>query len=257
MLSRSICRRWILGLAVTTVACSSDSSGPSDASTGVVLSIATSASTAGAGGLAGNGPVTIIEGENTLVIDKIEMVVREVGLKRVEFDGLCDGSTSDDECEELESGPFLLDLPLSGGATTQFTVAVLPGSYDEFDFKVHKPSDDSEDVAFLAAHPTFNGVSIRVTGSWNGTPFTYESKVSAEQEMDLVPPLVVAAESTMDFTLFIDISTWFRDGGNALVDPASANQGGVNENVVNNRIRQSFDVFEDSDRDGRDDDDDS
>lgn len=254
MPSRSVIRLWALGLAVATTACSS-SSGPSDPDTGVVLSVATRASGAGAGALLNDGPVTIVEGENTLVIDKIEMVVREVELKRVEFDGLCDGTTSDDECEELESGPFLLDLPLTGGATTQFSVAVLPGSYDEFEFEVHKPSDDAEDAAFLTANPTFNGVSIRVTGSWNGVAFTYETDVSAEQEIDLVPPLVVAAESTTDFTLFIDINTWFRNTGNLLINPATANKGGVNESIVNSRITQSFEAFEDSDHDGRDDDD--
>lgn len=243
-----------LGLALTAVACSS-SSGPSDPDTGVVLSLATSASGAGAGALLNDGPVTIIDGENTLVITKVEMVVKEVELKRVEFDGQCDGTTSDDECEELEFGPLLLDLPLSGGATSQVSVAVLPGTYDEFEFEVHKPSDDSEDAAFLAANPAFNGVSIRVTGTWNGVPFTYLTDVSAEQEMDLVPPLVVVAESTTDFTLFIDINSWFRDEGNALIDPATANKGGANESIVNSRITQSFEVFEDSDHDGRDDDD--
>jgi hypothetical protein len=217
--------------------------------------LATSASGAGAGALLNDGPVTIVDGENTLVITKVEMVVKEVELKRVEFEGQCDGTTSDDECEELEFGPLLLDLPLSGGATSQVSVAVLPGTYDEFEFEVHKPSDDSEDAAFLVANPAFNGVSIRVTGTWNGVPFTYLTDVSAEQEMDLVPPLGVVAESTTDFTLFIDINSWFRDEGNALIDPATANKGGANESIVNSRITQSFEVFEDSDHDGRDDDD--
>lgn len=254
MVYRSLAVAGGLAVAASLGACSS-SSGPSDVDTGVVLSLATRAAGTGAGALLNDGPVTIVDGENTLVITKVEMVVKEVELKRAEFEGQCEGTSSDDECEELEFGPFLLDLPLSGGATTQFSVAVLPGSYDEFEFKVHKPSSDSENAAFLTAHPDFNGVSIRVTGTWNDVAFTYVTDVSAEQEMDLVPPLVVVAESTTDFTLFIDINSWFRDEGNALIDPATANKGGANESIVNSRITQSFDVFEDSDHDGRDDDD--
>ena len=254
MLSRSLHVASALALVGSLGACSS-SSGPSDPGTGVSLSVATRAAGAAAGAQRNDGPVTFVEGANTLVIDKIEMVVRELELERVEFDGACDGFASDDECEEIETGPFLLNLPLSAGATSQFTVAVLPGAYDEFEFEVHKPSDDAEDAAFLRAHPTFDGVSIRVAGSWNGVPFTYTTDVSAEQEMDLVPPLVVVAEETTDFTLFIDISTWFRNASNALINPATANKGGANESIVNSRITQSFDIFEDSDRDGRDDDD--
>ena len=255
MLSRSQRVATVVALVGSLGACSS-SSGPSDQGTGVALSVATRAAGTAAGAQLNDGPVTFVEGANTLVINKIEMVVREVELKRVEYDGACDGSASDDECEEIEAGPFLLDLPLSAGATTKFTVAALPGSYDEFEFEVHKPSDDAEDAAFLAAHPTFDGVSIRVAGSWNGVPFTYTTDVSAEQEMDFAPPLVVAAEVTTDFTLFIDIGTWFRNASNALINPATANKGGANESIVNSRITQSFEVFEDSDRDGRDDDDD-
>ena len=41
-----------------------------------------------------------------------------------------------------------------------------------------------------------------------------------------------------------------------LLDPASANEGGANESVVENNIENSIDAFEDDDRDGDDDDDD-
>ena len=242
-----------VALATTLAAC--DSSGPSGQSPAVQFSIATSVATvltAGGPQFVG-GPVEYSDGTNTLVIDSVLMVVKEVELKRSEYSSQCDGSATEDECEELESGPYLLDLPLSAGATSVVTVDVLPGTYDEVEFKIHKPEDDDSNAAFLAAHPDFKGVSIRVTGTWNGAPFTYETDHGAEQEIELNPPLVVGAAGTADFTLFVDIGTWFRTGGGMLIDPSSANKGGPNESVVTTNIERSFEAFEDENHDGHDD----
>lgn len=252
-----------LALAALLGACDSTSAPMSTGST-VQMSVATrpAGALAPAGMELSGDPVTYTDGTNTLVIEKVEMVVKEVELKRSESTMDCGGmdSTSqggmdmnDDSCEELESGPYLLDLPLSGGATSVVTVEVVPGTYDEFEFKIHKPEDDDSNAAFLAAHPDFKDVSIRVTGTWNGAPYTYETDLNAEQETDLSPPLVVTETGTADFTLFIDIATWFRTSGGSLIDPSSANKGGPNENVVQDNIENSFQSFEDGDHDGHDD----
>ncbi len=62
-------------------------------------------------------------------------------------------------------------------------------------------------------------------------------------------------QTPVKVTLRLDVSTWFLNAGNTgLVDPASANKGGVNENVVRDNIRASIDAFRDDDSDGLDDD---
>ena len=255
-MSRTIRLAGALVLAATLGACDS-SSGPDNQGSQVQLNLATQpavgAFPAGGPQLSG-GPVEYTDGTNTLVIEQVQMVVKEVELERSEFTGSCDSIASDDDsCEELESGPFLLDLPLSAGTTSVVTVDVVPGTYDEFEFKIHKPEDDDSNAAFLAAHPDFDGISIRVIGTWNGAAFTYESDLDAEQETEIVPPLVVTETGTADFTLFVDIGTWFRDGGNMLIDPSSANKAGANEGVVKDNIENSFQSFEDEDHDGEDD----
>jgi len=219
-------------------------------------------------------PYTITDASgNTLTFEKVEMVLREIELKRADRDVVCgeDDSSSDDDgnddssnsssgddCEELEFGPVLIDLPLGGGAAQVFTVEVAAGTYDELEFEIHKPEDDgdADDAAFLAAHPDFRRISIRVTGTYNGTPFTYTTDLSEEQERALVPPLSLSAATATDLTLFVDVNTWFRTSAGTLLDPASANEGGANESVVENNIENSIDAFEDDDRDGDDDDDD-
>lgn len=242
----------------------------------VSFNLAARPATAGAARLAALAePYTITDASgNTLTFEKVELVLREIELKRADRDVVCgdDDSNSDDDsnddssdgasaddCEELEFGPVLLDLPLGGGAAQAFTVEVASGTYDELEFEIHKPEDDGDgdDAAFLAAHPDFRDVSIRVTGSYNGTPFTYTTDLSEEQEQALVPPLSLATATATELTLFVDIDTWFRTGAGTLLDPASANEGGANESLVEDNIEASIDVFEDDDRDGDDDDDDS
>lgn len=254
-----------VALAVLILACS-DSSSPGG--TGQVqLNVATRTAAPIPVLSLSLAPVTFNDGINTLEITQIEMVVKELELEGAGV-GDCesddegedeaegdDDSDEDDGCEEFETEAFLLDLPLDAGAAPLITIAATPGTYDEFEFKVHAPEDE-DDSAFLLAHPGFDGVSIRVQGTWNGTPFVYETDLEAEQETELDPPLVVDEGGIASVTLFIDIATWFRDGGGLLVDPASANAGQPNEVLVEQNIAASFDAFGDEDHDGGDDEED-
>lgn len=212
--------------------------------------------------LQSGSPETFTDGTNTLVIASVELVLREVELKRVDEDncetasgGVAGESESGAEgCEELEAGPFLLDLPL-GSTERLFSADVPAGSYDEVEFEVHKPEDDGNavDRAFLAAHPDFARISIRVKGTFNGADFTYWSDLNVEQELELDPPLVVSAGTPVTLTVRLDLDGWFRSG-TTVVDPRTANEGGVNENLVRDNITMSFESFRDDDEDGLDDD---
>lgn len=240
-------------LGILAAACS-DGSGPGSTGRQVSFQLATRASgPAPAPGMASlAGTETIALGNDTIVVTQVELVLRQIELKRV--GGLvCDTTVVGDDCEELKTGPVLLDLPLGAGAARQFTVPVDTGSYGKIEFEIHKPSR-SDDAAFLAQHPAFDGVSIRMTGTYNGTPFTYTSDLDVEQEADLVPPLTVTDTNGANLTLFVDLSTWFANQqGTGLIDPASANKGGAFESEVKNNIEASFKAFEDDDRDGHDD----
>ena len=231
---------------------------------------------------------TFATGSDTLVLDSVQLVLRDIKFQRVNEDA-CDnenepgddngndstphtirvaslhddGGNDDgddghaDACESFNAGPYLLDVPLDSGVTKAFTVAVDTGTYDQVRFHLHKPEDDGDakDVAFLAAHPQFNKVSIRAVGTFNGQPFVFTSDLNALQRMDLVPPLVVAdSTQNVDVTIKIDVSNWFSDGAGGLVDPATAGKGGDHENVVKQNIKNSFRAFRDDNRDGEDDD---
>ncbi len=239
-----------LGLAAagSLAGCTTDGAGPS-AGAQLAINVATEA---GVGTAAGT-PDTMALGADLLVINSVELVLRDIEFERQNSDACDSLSTSHDGCEEVDVGPVLLDLPLGAGVTRAFTVSVDSGTYDEIELRLHKPEDngDAADQAFLAAHPDLQDVSVRVTGTFNGTPFTFTSDVDAGQELDLQPPLTVDASGSADATLFVDIRGWFvQTGGTALIDPALALKGTAFEGTVANNIKASFKAFEDEDHDG-------
>jgi hypothetical protein len=240
---------------------------------------------------------------NTLTLDKVEVVLRDIRFKRVDDDACPDddddtggggtgtaaptvrgmsgggdegegehgdddgehgddggdnGDGHDDGCESFNAGPFLLDLPLGAGVERVFSVGVDPGTFDKLKFKIHKPDEnsaDQRDIDFLLAHPEFAGVSIRATGIFNGTAFTYTSDVTAKQKILLDPPIVVEGATTdVSVTIRVDIGTWFRGEDGNLVDPATAAAGEANEQLVEHNIKSSFRAFRDDDHDCDDDD---
>ena len=266
------------------LAACSDGSSPT-AKSQVTINLA-SGSASGAALLASD---TFATATDTLVLDSVQLVLRDIKFQRVNEDacddehdddgdddhvppppiitaslhddhGEDDGDNGeDDACESFNAGPFLLDLPLGPEVVKGFSVVVDTGTFDQVRIKLHKPEDDSgdpRDVDFLAAHPLFDKISIRVVGTFNGEPFEFTSDLNALQRMDLVPPLVVAdSMQNVDVTIKVDVSGWFSDHAGGLVNPTSGNKGEPNENLVKDNIRDSFHAFRDDDRDGEDDDD--
>lgn len=231
---------------------------------------------------------TVATATDTLVLDSVQLVLRDIKFQRVNEDA-CDnenepgddngtdsvphtirmaslhddGGSDDgddghaDACESFNAGPYLLDVPLDTAVTKAFTIAVDTGTYEQVRFRVHKPeeSGDAKDVAFLGAHPDFAGVSIRVAGTFNGQAFTFITDLKAQERMALVPPLVVAdSMQNVDVTIKVDVSKWFSNGAGGLVDPNSGLKGEANEDLVKDNIRNSFRAFRDDNRDGEDDD---
>lgn len=251
-------RMVLAGMLVTigSAAACSDSTSPATSGQTVGLSFSGVKPPGLSGAMAVGGlladSMTLTDGTNTLVVRSVEVLLREIELKRANTAD-CDSTANSDACEEFEVGATLVTVPLAAGAATEVTVAIDSGTYTEIEFDIHKLGGDAVDNAFLAANPTWPAnTSIRVTGSYNGTAFTFTTSLDIEQEIQFVPPLVIdASGSATNVTIRLDISTWFRNGvGGPLVGPATANQGGANQSLVENNIKNSIKGFEDSDKDG-------
>jgi hypothetical protein len=280
----------VLGI-ISLAACSADNTGPGASQSRVRLGFASRASAPASASTASLDvtsptPGTFTDGTNTLVLSKVQVVLRKIELRRVDamasacadvaisaagsgsgeaepgddhgndaaepgddhgHDGVSDG------CEEAELGPVLFDVPVaSTGAKETLSIPLDAGTYSAVEFKVHK-AEAPEDQTFLDANPAFAGKSIHVEGSWNGTPVTFDADLSAEEELALQPPVTLTADGAADVTIFVDLHNWFADRSGGLVNPASANQGQPNEGLVADNIQHSFRAFEDENEDGRDD----
>jgi hypothetical protein len=272
-------------LAVGLLAgCATDNAGPNGARGHVSLLVSaqrpTTTFTVAAVLQAGDSTVIAL-GQDTVTIRTVEFVLRKIELKQVEA-AQCDGENEgdaaaasddstdeegqegeegeddDDGCEEIQAGPVLVALPLGAAPTDAVVDISAPaGQYDRLTFKIHAPKLP-RDSAFLTANPGFEGVSVRVTGSFSQagtrTDFTFVSDLEASQEVTIDPPITVPDGGTASVTLRFDVSGWFLNpAGDALLDPGTANAGGPNAGVVQENIRRSINAFEDDDHDGHDD----
>lgn len=244
-----------VALALGALACSNSGNG------NMTLSLSTSRASGAvaAPALVAAGDTTVLAlGNDTLILRSLDVVLRKVELKHVEASA-CDSNEGNGDCEEFETGPVLASFPLgTASAAALVTVNAPEGQYDRLEFEIHKTDSTSgADATFLAANPGFKGISIKVTGTFSQSgsrsDFTFTSDLDAEQEIGLSPPLTVAASSGTNLTIRLDVSTWFVNDG-ALLDPASANQGGPMEGVVQDNIKRSIEAFRDDDHDGHDDD---
>ena len=192
--------------------------------------------------------ITVAEGANTLVITKAELVLRELELK-LSSTSTCATGTVEDSCESIELGPMKIDLPTTDVVASPISATVPSGTYHEIEFDIRRPGTDPADAAFVAANPQFNNVSIRVEGTYNGTPFTFTSQLDQEVQIDFNPPVTIA-EGTNNVTIAVDLRSWFRNASGVLINPATANPGQPNESSVTNRIKASLRAFEDDDKSG-------
>lgn len=209
--------------------------------------------------------ISATTGTDELVIDQVQVVVARMELERA--GAVCgenetaagdDEVNHEDDCEELELAPSVIDLPVDAAVVSKLTVTIPEGSYSSLEAKLRPVRADNDrgrgSSAFLTANPDLAGVSVRVTGTFNGKPFTYTGVPRVKLEREFDPPLAVGADP-VNLTVQVDVSNWFRSQG-ALIDPATANAGGPNAEKVANNIKSSFRAFRDDDRNGHDDDDD-
>ncbi len=243
----SIRNAYPLLFAALAAACG-DSTGPSRTAMSLSFSARSPVVNQSASTAAQSFDVTVTGGSNTLVITKAQVVLKQIELKRSASMSCPDSASHEDDCEEMEIGPVLVDLPLTSNVSAPVTVSVPAGTYQELELEVHRVGGDARDMAFKAANPAFSDISIRIEGTFNGTPFVYTSRLDAELEMEFEPPVVVDGAGG-NITVQIDISSWFRNGAD-VIDPRTANEGGVNEGIVKEQIKRSFHAVEDDDRDG-------
>ncbi len=197
--------------------------------------------------------IQIGNGANSLTINQAQVVLARIELSP---SGSCATAGEDDDCDELQAGPALVDLPVDGTTKLVLDGAVPPGSYTALHAKLDAVKSDEDEPGvstFLAAHPDLKGISVKVKGVFTDAKsqthdFTFTSEADAEIEAAFQPAITVAA-NTSNITVSVDVASWFKDETGAVIDPTDP----ANALAIDRNVRRSFRTFEDDDRDGIDD----
>jgi hypothetical protein len=199
--------------------------------------------------------VTSPGGTHTLVITSAAVSLTRLELSTLDSAGCAEDDHpehDDDRCHELKADPMLVDLPTDNSVVSVLSLQLPAGTYRALEAKIRPVrSDDNGGSAFLTAHPEFANASVRVEGSFDGTPFVYTGAPNASLELTFDPPLTVGSSATT-LTVHVSIDRWFTDRSGNLIDPATANAGGANEQLVRDNVRRSFHAFEDNEHHGDD-----
>lgn len=229
--------------AVAAAACSSSEFRHTPSTTPqLVLALEVPDSTADS---AGGGTLTINDAlGNSLTLDTVELAVREIEWKPASATGCQDtdpatGNTNNDECLELLISPVIMTLPVGvqGGEAARMDARA--DSFDRVEFEIHKlDSQTQEDVGVLSTHPEFDGLSVRATGSYNGSSFVFEQDLTRGVELDLTSPVTIGSNEEAVFTVSGKVLDWFLDGNGNLIHPDSASVG--TGNAVADTVRQNI-----------------
>jgi hypothetical protein len=122
-------RSLVLPLAVVAAACSTGVEANVDGAVNLGFAGFNSTSTPASGA----APQRIELGSDVIVLEKVELVLREIELKG--NDDICsdDRAAADtagtDDCNEVELGPMIVDLPLDGSVDHAIMAQVAEGVY--------------------------------------------------------------------------------------------------------------------------------
>lgn len=180
-------------------------------------------------GGAGEQPFPIEGTNGTLDITAITLLLGELELDGSE-NGDCESEPA--QCDEIEVGPFVVDVPLTGEPVTVASEAIEPGIYRELEFEVEDfDADEGEDgVTLEQLLETVRGrfddfpsnASMVVEGSFtptggSATSFRAYFRAEIEIELALDPPLEIT-DGSQSVTVELHLADWFSGPGGTVTD---------------------------------------
>jgi hypothetical protein len=180
-------------------------------------------------------------------INQLNITSAQVVIEEIEFE-----STVGDSFDFKLKVPFIQDLMLGSNTHEIETIQIPFGSYKESEIEIDDL--DSTHGQVYTQNPELQDNSILVKGYLNNNPnetFVFSSDLEEEQEKEFKAPLILDENSpSTNIVLVINMDSWFVDSNGDLVDPNLAG----NKSKIEGNIKNSIDVFEDSDGDGEEDD---
>ena len=165
-------------------------------------------------------------------------------LKTIQFHSEDEGDSLDFKTE-----PQILNLALDGSVNTLHAAEIPIGTYNKVSFRIHKPEDDEDpgDPDFKEGTSGNERFCVVIKGTYEGTAFTFKSRKSTKQRVEIDPPLVIDEEGLeVNVTLTVDVDSWFQDEDGNPLNPLDEGD----EDEIDDAIRESFRGFRDDGRHG-------
>ncbi len=182
-------------------------------------------------------------------LGSVTITSARVVIKEIEFE-----SIFEDTLDFELSAPFVMDLVVGSSLHEIETIQVPFGQYKESEIEIDELN--SGDGVVYTQNPGLQNRSILVQGFLDGDTnqtFTFTSDLDVEQEQEFEPPLILDENfPNTNIVLTINVDSWFVDDNGNYLDPRLE----TNRSKIENKVKNSIDVFEDEDDDGEEDDDD-
>ena len=192
---------------------------------------------------------TVRVGNHVLVIKSAKVVMHEAILS---------GGTA--QCEYVSCGalldlPVVIDLPLGDGAMQHARLELPAGVYGGVALSLYRlpaGGGSASDAQIRAEHPEMAGRAVLVTGTFDGVAFEFTSEDALAKTIALSRPVMVVGGASTNITVRLAIADWFRNADGSLIDPRTAQSGGVNASAVAGNMARGVMAFEDRNHDGDD-----
>lgn len=167
------------------------------------------------GGLLGGEPNEVSSGGHAITITQATLTASDFRVS----------GTS----EATQSGRATVNLPVEGGVVTPVRLRLNAGTYDELRMRVE---------------------TVRVRGTYDGTPFDITVSTNSETRLDVFPAVRVEDGGSSNLSVRVDLRQWFRAESGALMEPSAIRGDSSLEATLRSNIEASLRAFEDEDQDG-------
>lgn len=186
-------------------------------------------------------------GIDSITITSARFVLRDIKFKSPNGDS-----------SNFRTTPMVLQIQVNGSVTSIGSITVPLGSYSKIEYDIHRveqpeiaslPSAEQSQFTEFLAGERYSIIIRGIVHAAGAAPdtFTYRSKVDAKQKVDFDPAIGVTETSpSVNATIAISSSHWFKNQLGVLVDPKDTN----NEGVIDENLKSSIKIYKDNNKDG-------
>lgn len=232
------------GVALAAAGCSEFEVGPTDSGLAARVDVAFEVP-GGEPSSSVSTSVTVSESDPSLVVDSVDVAIRELQIGRegteCGFGGVGSAGDGGDgtDCEEVFIQTILQTLPVDDGSEVLLPDGLVePGTIDRFAFRVNVLEGEAgEELEILNDRGDMQDASFFIGGTYEGERFELRLDPDEEVVVEADAPLTLESDEEGRAALVWDVAEWFvdpDDGG--IEDPNQVAEDAELEQQVEDRI---------------------